>query len=411
MVTKQKTPTVVVTPVDDSTVDHNGQPQAFHTLPLNSKRDVVYVFQGGGALGAYQVGAFEALTERKYHPDTVIGISIGAINAAILAGNPPEKRQARLYEFWDRITTKMPFPMMSNLGLSKWHNWVSANMSLTFGQKGFFVPKALNPALILDATPDQFSYYDTSPLRETLLELIDFDYLNKAHTRLCVGSVDLESGEFIFFDNITHVITPEHIMASCALPPGFPPVKIGDKYFVDGGVFSNTPLSKVIDDFADSEKDIKNVLCFMIDLFALKGPLPHSMDGLLERVKDIRYSSHAKRANALYATTQNLSHAIHFLTSQLTAEQRKDPKIQKIIKLGYAHRLDIIHLVYHSEKGTELESKDYEFSAESANKHRKMGYDHTIRMIDEEESDWLQTHHSGVTVYTLEEQKAASRKI
>jgi NTE family protein len=223
--------------------------------------------------------------------------------------------------------------------------------------------------------------------------------------------VELESGEFVFFDSHEEEIKVEHIISSAALPPGFPPVKINGKYYVDGGVFSNTPLSKIIDEFADSEKHIRNVLCFMVDLFSLKGPLPHSLDGLMERIKDIRYSSHAKRANALYATTQNLSHAIHFLASKLTPEQQQDPHVQEIMKLGYAHRLDIIHLVYHSEKGTELESKDYEFSAESATKHRQMGYLNTLNMIKEEEQDWLRLHRSGVTVYTLEATKAARHKV
>lgn len=383
----------------------------FYNLPKASKREVIYVFQGGGALGSFQVGAYEALAEHNYTPHTVIGISIGAINAAIIAGNRPEMRKQRLLEFWDKITTKMPFPMKANLGLAKFHNWVSAGISLTFGQNGFFVPKIMDPISMLDATPEQLSYYDTSPLKQTLLELIDFEYLNKGETRLCMGAVDLESGEFVFFDNTQTEIGPEHIMASCALPPGFPPIKIGERYYIDGGVFSNTPLSKVIDDFATTEKDVKNILCFMIDLFPLRGPLPHSMDGLMERVKDIRYSSHAKRANALYATTQNLSHAIHFLTSKMTDAQLKDKAVQDIIKLGYAHRLDIIHLIYHSEKGTELASKDYEFSTESAAKHRKQGYVNTINMIEAEEDEWSKVHHSGVTVYTLEAQMAVSRKI
>ena len=405
MVTKHK-----AQPVGYEEVSKTKIPEFYH-LPKDSKREVVYVFQGGGALGAYQVGAYEALAEHNYNPNTIIGISIGAINAAILAGNPPHTRQQKLCEFWDKISTRMPFPMLANLGLAKFHNWVSSHMSLIFGQEGFFVPKTLNPNLLLDAAPDQFSYYDTSPLRQTLLDLVDFDYLNKAKTRLCVGTVELESGEFVFFDNTVQALTPEHIMASCALPPGFPPIKIDNHYYVDGGVFSNTPLSKVIDDFAASEKEIKNVLCFMIDLFSLSGPLPHSMDGLLERIKDIRYSSHAKRPSALYATTQNLSQAIHFLTSKMTDAQLSDPAVQEIIKLGYAHRLDIIHLIYHSEKGTELESKDYEFSAESANKHRKLGYNDTVSMIEAEEEDWLTAHHSGVTVYTLETKRAMSRKL
>ncbi|MCE3269357.1 MAG: phospholipase, partial [Burkholderiales bacterium] len=293
-----KSPTVVDAPHQTK----EARIPEFYPLPKTSKREVIFVFQGGGALGAYQVGAYEALTEHDYLPNTLVGISIGAINAAIIAGNPPELRKQRLHEFWDKITTKMPFPMKANLGLAKFHNWVSAGISLTFGQNGFFVPKVLDPASLIDATPEQLSYYDTSPLRETLLELIDFDYLNKGKIRLCMGAVKLDSGEFVFFDNTIMKITPEHIMASCALPPGFPPIKIGESYYIDGGVFSNTPLTKVIDDFATTEQDVKNILCFMIDLFPLSGPLPHSMDGLMERVKDIRYSSHSKRANALYAT-------------------------------------------------------------------------------------------------------------
>ncbi|MCC2624770.1 MAG: hypothetical protein K0R14_643 [Burkholderiales bacterium] len=406
----KKAPKETTVPLAPHQAKEANIPEFYH-LPKNCKREVIYVFQGGGALGSYQVGAFEALSEHGYTPDTVIGISIGAINAAIIAGNQPDMRKQRLYEFWDKITTKMPFPMKANLGLAKFHNWVSAASSLTMGQKGFFVPKILDPIAMLDSTPDQLSFYDTSPLRETLLELVDFDYLNKGKIRLCMGAVDLESGEFVFFDNTQTEITPEHIMASCALPPGFPPIKIGERYYIDGGVFSNTPLSKVIDDFATTERDVKNILCFMIDLFPLKGLLPHSMDGLMERVKDIRYSSHAKRANALYATTQNLSHAIHFLTSKMTNAQLKDKAVQDIIKLGYAHRLDIIHLIYRSEKGTELASKDYEFSEESAIKHRKLGYINTMNMIEAEEKEWLKAHDTGVTVYTLEAQMAVSHKI
>lgn len=381
-------------------------PDSFHISKKGIKREVISVFQGGGALGAYQVGVYEALRERGYIADMIVGISIGAMNAAIIAGNKPEDRLDKLCEFWDTICTRMPFPSMAHLGFSKVHHWFSAQASLLNGQPGFFKPKLGNPALLTNATPDQLSYYDTSPLRDTLLKVIDFEYLNQKHMRLCLGSVELSSGEFVFFDSFEQEITPEHIMASGALPPSFPPIEIDGKYYVDGGVFSNTPMSKVIDEFATSEDKIRNVLCFMVDLFSGSGPLPHSLDGLLERVKDIRFSSHAKRASSLYATTQNLSHAIHYLSSKLTKEQKADPKIQKLMKLGYANRMDIVHLIYHSEKGTELESKDYEFSVESANKHRQMGYVQTINMINDEEKYWINKHNSGVTVYIQDSGKA-----
>ncbi len=375
---------------------------------MESAREVIYVFQGGGALGAYQVGAYEALSEHGYRPNMITGISIGAINAAIIAGNKPEMRLEQLTKFWDTISTKIPFPMCTKFGLAKFHNYISAQSSLYFGQPGFFTPKLLNPWLASDNTPNEFSFYDTTPLRETLLKLIDFEYLNEKHVRLCLGTVDLESGDFIFFDSRKEHITVDHILASSALPPGFPPVALNGRYYVDGGVFSNTPMSKVIDEFADNENQIKNVLCFMVDLFSAKGVLPHSMDGVMERVKDIQYSSHSKRSSALYATTQNLSHAIKFLSTKLTFEQKADPHVQEILKLGYAHRLDVIRLVYHSEKGTELSSKDYEFSVESANKHCKLGYVNVKRMISEKEAEWSEKYKCGVTVYNIEEEKIVS---
>ncbi len=254
-------------------------------------REIIYVFQGGGALGTYQVGAYEALSEHGYLPTMITGISIGSINAAIIAGNKPEMRFKRLLQFWDKISTKIPFPMLSEYGLSKFHHFCSAQSALFFGQPGFFTPKSINPWLLPSGTPDEFSFYNTAPLRETLLELIDFKYLNEKHVRLCLGAVDLESGDFVFFDSKKEEITVDHVLASSALPPGFPPVLLNGRYYVDGGVYSNTPMSMVLDEFADSESQIKNVLCFMVDLFAATGVLPHSMDGVMERVKDIQYSS------------------------------------------------------------------------------------------------------------------------
>ena len=389
--------------------EHKGLHELYHLE--NAKREVIYVFQGGGALGSYQVGAFEALTENGYSPDMLVGISIGAINASIIAGNKPENRLARLSEFWNTITTKIPFPMYRNLGLAKFHHTISANLSLTHGQPGFFTPRPYNPWLLPDATPEQLSFYDTAPLKETLSRLIDFDYLNTNGPRLCLGAVELETGDFEFFDSKEQEITVKHIVASGSLPPGFPPTEIDGRFYVDGGVFSNTPLSKVIDDFADEKDKIKNVMCFMVDLFSSSGALPHSLDGLLERVKDIQYSSHSKRSSKLYATTQNLSHAINFLASKLSKEQLEEPKVKEVVKLGFAHRLDIIRIVYRSEKGTELHSKDYEFSKESANVHSKMGYNDVNLLIQEQSHVWQQKHSSGVTVYALESNHGVSHKL
>lgn len=376
------------------------------------KPQVIYVFQGGGALGSYQVGAYEALSEHGYAPDMIVGISIGAINAAIIAGNKPENRLEKLGQFWDKITTRIPFPAINQFGMIKMHHWLSAQSSLMLGQRGFFKPRPINPAFISNSTPDKISYYDTTPLRNTLLELVDFEYLNRKHVRLCVGAVNLKSGKFKFFDNFEQEITVDHIMASSALPPGFPAIKIGNEYYVDGGVYSNTPISKVIDEFAESESEMKNVLCFMIDLFSLKNDtVPHSLDGVLERIKDIRFSSHTTRSTNLHTTAQNLSHAIHFLSRMLTPEQLKNPAVQEVIKLGYAHRMSIVHLVYKSPKGTELESKDYEFSVETANKHRIMGYEGTMQMILQEEENWMNMQNTGVTIYDQGDNHAFHHKL
>lgn len=367
---------------------------------------VIYVFQGGGALGSFQVGGVEALYEADYRADMVVGISIGGINAAIVAGNPEHKRVEMLKKFWETVTVGIPLLNTPFLGMSKVHNFFGAQYALHLGQPGFYKPKSISPLLLSDAKPEELSFYDTSPLRETLSKVIDFDYLNEGHVRLCLGATDLESGDFVFFDSSKQKITADHIMASGSLPPGFPPIEIDGRYYVDGGVYANTPLSKVLEEFADTEHDIGNVLCFMFDLFSASGPLPHTMDGMLERVKDIQFSSHSKRSNALYATAQNLSHAIRFLGSKLSPEVRNDPEIKAILKLGHAHRLDLVHIVYHSKTGTELNSKDYNFSSDTAIVHYQQGYEQTSKLIQSHKTEWDNSaEEDSFVLYTIEENK------
>jgi NTE family protein len=382
-----------------------------HTTASKKNRKIIYVFQGGGALGSFQVGGVEALYEHDYRADMVVGISIGGMNAAIVAGNPPEKRLEKLKQFWNKITVSIPLPNSPFAGMSKIHNYFGAQHALHLGQSGFYKPKLLSPWLLSHVTPDQLSFYDTSPLRETLNEVIDFEYLNQGHVRLCLGATELASGDFVFFDNSKEKITVEHIMASGALPPGFPAIEIDGRYYVDGGVYANTPLSKVLEEFADTEHDICNVLCFMFDLFSASGPLPHTMDGMLERIKDIQYSSHSKRSNAIYSTAQNLSHAIKFLGSKLPAEVKHDPDVKAVLKLGNAHRLDLVHVIYRSRKGTELNSKDYNFSAESAHLHYQQGYEITHKLIESKQHEWSKQHSDGMTIYTINEDKPTTINI
>lgn len=379
---------------------------------VQSNRKIVYVFQGGGALGTFQVGGAEALYDYGYRPDVVVGISIGGINAAIVAGNPPEKRIEMLKKFWDTVTVSIPVPHLPFDGMSKLHNFFGAQYALHLGQPGFYKPKLISPLFLSKATPDQLSFYDTSPLRETLNSVIDFEYLNAGHVRLCVGATDLASGEFVFFDSSIQTIRVEHIMATGALPPSFPPIEIDGRYYVDGGVYANTPLAKVIEEFASTEHEIENVLCFMFDLFSASGPLPHSLDGMCERIKDIQYSSHSKRSNAIYATSQNLSHAIRFLGTKLPPEVRNDPEVQEILKLGHAHRLDLVHVIYHSLKGTELNSKDYNFSAETAKIHYDQGYKITQKLIEAQSGEWEKVlDEDSFRIYTPENYSEEEPKI
>src|SRR5271154_3050570 len=228
---------------------------------------VALVLQGGGALGAYQVGVYEALHEAGIEPDWVSGVSIGAINSALIAGNPPERRLERLTTFWERITERKVWLFTPDGDIYRQgRNWTSQMMTTLLGQPGFFAPNPTSPWLSPAGARTATAYYDTSPLRETLLELVDFELLNSKVCRFSVGAVNVISGNFVFFDNATTEITPEHIMASGALPPAFPTVKIGTDYFWDGGLVSNTPLQHLL-----AQDDDISSLVFQVDLFSAHG--------------------------------------------------------------------------------------------------------------------------------------------
>jgi len=360
------------------------------------------LLQGGGALGSFQVGVYQALHERDLLPEIVVGISIGAINSAIIAGNPPKQRLSKLREFWGIVTRETWFQHNQFAQQSKIHNYYSAQAAALFGQPGFFQPRSMNPWVINDLELSEYSYYDTKPLRETLLKVVDFDYLNQTDVRLSLGTVDLESGDFLFFDNQEMEILPEHIMASGALPPGFPPVKIGDRYFVDGGIFVNNPILRVINLFSDQATYcVNNVLCFMVDLFSVSGNRPRSMDGVMERVKEIQYSSRTKGLTRMYAKIQQLTHAFNMIADSLTEEQKQIPSVAKAVaNLGCPHHLDIVQLIYKSDRGTELHSKDYEFSKASYQKHVDQGYCKAIDMIDKYQDRWFNCQADrGVDMY------------
>src|SRR5258706_10345221 len=255
---------------------------------MTKREQTVLVLQGGGALGAYQAGVYEGIAESGLAPDWIAGVSIGAINAALIAGNRPKDRLGRLREFWNRVSSCTPLvapALLDPLRLSL--NRVSATTAATFGAPGFFVPRVPPAFLAPDGTPEALSVYDTSPLEQTLEELVDFKLLNsETRVRLSVGAVDLHTGNSAYSDNKAQKVKPEHVMASGSLPPGFPPVVIDGAHYWDGGIVSNSPLWYVLDDSPQI-----SALIGQVDLFSARGDLPTSLDEVLERAKDIQYSS------------------------------------------------------------------------------------------------------------------------
>ncbi|WP_347252178.1 patatin-like phospholipase family protein [Legionella sp.] len=358
---------------------------------------IACVFQGGGALGAYQVGAFRAIHERGYHPNFLAGVSIGSINCAIIAGNPQHKQLEKLNEFWDTITPKiwcdelpdhLTFDPIHHL-----HNRMGALYSLFFGLDGFFKPRPIPPTLFSHNTPDQLSYYETSELRSTLERLIDFDRINAKEVTLCLGAVNIVSGEMEFFNNQKIKITPEHVMASGALPPGLPGIKIGDDYYWDGGIYANTPLVTVLD--ALPEQD---TLCFVVDCFSLKGRLPETMDELEERQKDIRYASHSRRLTNVYTSRQNLQAAVQILGEHLTPEAKANPEIQELLKLGHEKRFSVVHIIY---RGTPFSHsfKDYNFVRSAIDYRLETGYKNALDVLNNPEWERKSNKRLACSIY------------
>lgn len=335
------------------------------------------VFQGGGALGAYQGGIYEALHEAGIEPDWLAGVSIGAINSAIIAGNPPEKRLEKLKAFWDRITDrKIPFVAPDGDIFREMRNSFSAHMTMMLGQPGFFMPRKVSPLLSFPGAKDATSFYDTAPLRETLLELVDFERINDGAIRLSVGAVNVRSGNFVYFDSRNSRIGPEHVMASGALPPAFPAVQIGTDYFWDGGIVSNTPLQHLLE-----EDDNKNTLVFQVDLFSARGELPRSMTEVSGRQKDIQYSSRTRMTTDVYKRLLGWKKQTYRLLKN-TPDENLTPDDRKMRdELAKLPEITILQMIYQ-QKHYEGDAKDYEFSGTSMREHWKSGYEDTKRTLN-----------------------------
>ena len=355
---------------------------------------IALVLQGGGALGAYQVGVYEALHEAGIEPDWVSGVSIGAINAALIAGNPPERRLERLTTFWERITERKVWLHTPDGDVFRQaRNLTSQMMTAWLGQPGFFVPNQTNPWLSAAGAKTATSYYDTSPLRETLLELVDFKLLNSGACRFSVGAVNVVSGNFVFFDNATTEIMPEHIMASGALPPAFPTVKIGTDYFWDGGLVSNTPLAHLL-----AQDDDVNALVFQVDLFSARGPLPRTIQDVAARQKDIMYSSRTRQITDSFQRLQRWKKRAYNALIKVPDADLNDEERAMRDKLSNLPGHSIIQLIYQ-QMAYEGDAKDYEFSGTSMREHRLSGHEDTKNSLGHKK--WLVIPESGLTTHDV----------
>src|ERR1700759_1574987 len=293
-----------------------------------AKAQRVLVLQGGGALGSYQAGAYQALCHFDFEPEWVAGISIGVINAAIIAGNDPAQRLARLKEFWEMVSAPVPWnPIVKTDRGRSAFNEASAALIATFGVPGFFTPRVPPAPLWPPGSPQSLSYYDTAPLKKTLERLVDFDRINDLKTRLSVGAVSVTTGNFRYFDNhefskLGKKIGPEHVMASGALPPGFPSIEIEGEHYWDGGVSSNTPLDYVLD-----EELRRDLLIFQVDLFSARGPLPQTLLAASEREKDIRYPSRPRMNTDKNKAIHNARKAVRELIKKLPDDLKNDPSV------------------------------------------------------------------------------------
>lgn len=334
-------------------------------LPLPDT--VALVLQGGGALGSFQAGVIEELAQSGIEVDWVAGISIGAINAALFAGNPPERRLAAIRAFWDGATAALPdFSLpLNDDGREFTHEW-SAGLVMLTGVPGFFSPRVVPPVFAVPGTPDALSFYDSSPLRATLDALIDWDLLNNGPVRLSVGAVNLHSGNFRYFDTRDERLDARHIMASGALPPGLPPVEIDGCHYWDGGLVSNTPLTHILDR-QDSE-----TLIFQVDLFPAAAELPRTINDVVAREKEIRFSSRTRAVSDERMKLRQERQMVARLLDRLPPDLAGDPEVQALRARVSEYPVSLVQLIYRAN-AWEGGSRDFEFSARSMHEHWQAG--------------------------------------
>jgi len=342
---------------------------------------IALLLQGGGALGSYQGGVYQALAEADLHPHWVSGISIGAINAGLIAGNPPERRVERLRTFWETVTEGpfgVPYLFQREIKNDTLHQLVNQSRAmgaLLWGAPGFFKPRIPPPVFLPTSSVGDLGFYDVSPLKALLGRLIDFDRVNSGAMRLSVGATHIKTGNSIIFDTLERKIGPEHIMASGALPPGFPAAEIDGEFYWDGGVVSNTPLQWVLD--ASPRQD---TLAFQIDLWSARGELPRDMVEVDTRLKDIRYSSRTRLGTDQFRRMQGLRRATAKLLAEMPEALRQTREAQLLAAEADDKVYNIIQMIYRT-RVYEGASKDYEFSRRTMEEHWAAGHRDMTRTL------------------------------
>jgi NTE family protein len=367
---------------------------------------IALLLQGGGALGAYQGGVYQALAENGLHPDWIAGVSIGAINSALIAGNPPEKRVERLRAFWETVTQPpLGIPYIPSLEIKndltrQFINQFRAMGALMWGAPEFFKPRMPPPVFLPASSPGALSFYDVSPLKALLERLIDFDRVNSGGMCFSVGATHIKSGNLVVFDNTTRKIHADHIIASGSLPPGFPSTEIDGEHYWDGGVVSNTPLQWVLD--CEPRQD---TLAFQIDLWSARGELPRDMIEVDVRLKDIRYSSRTRLGTDQFRKRQAMRRAMAKVLTELPPEMRQTPEAEMLAAAADDKVYNIIQMIYRA-RSYEGASKDYEFSRRTMEEHWKSGYDDMTRTLGFPEVLQRPTSPDGVFTFDLKRQVA-----
>jgi NTE family protein len=386
------------------------------SISLPPYETIALVLQGGGALGAYQAGVFEGLQEAGVPLNRLAGISIGALNAAIIAGNAPQHRLERLRGFWETIcqpnTPMAALPAFVEQSIFNVNDTtrqllghMNASRALLDGQNGFFRPRVPAPLPPFGkAEPSQASYYDISPLKDTLERLCDFDRLNDSELHVSVGAVNVRTGNFVFFDNRETRLRAEHFMASGALPPAFPPVEIDGEYYWDGGLVSNTPLGHVL-----QGRPMRDTLAFQVDLWSARGAPPTNMSEVSDRLQDIRYSSRTRFVTEHFRQSQEMRHLLWRMLQDIPEEVRSQSHyVQLAERLGTAKCYNVVHLILRNQP-YDLQYKDYQFGMAAMRERWQHGLADIRKALSDPERLAMPSRENGFVTHDVHREEIEQR--